>query len=325
MNTGGKSLAPVFAGLAAALAFMLGAAGFGLGEAAHEAMDQESGANSIKSFENRIRERVVNAAPAPAAAPSPAQRNTDAVTAPARIEGVPIAPSGPMLAIVIDDLGVDAARSERTLALPVPLTAAFLPYGAATSALAQDAAARGHEVILHMPMQPQGEADPGPGALLAGQGPQEMQARLAAALERVPGAVGLNNHMGSLVTRDAGAMRAALAPAAMQGLYFLDSVTTPGSRAAAAAEGLGMAALRRDVFIDHADDPAAIRAALDAAERLARERGFAVAIGHPREATLSVLEDWLPGAQARGLRFVAVSEVIAARRAATVRTAALGE
>jgi uncharacterized protein len=68
------------------------------------------------------------------------------------------------------------------------------------------------------------------------------------------------------------------------------------------------------VFLDNEPSPAAIRRRLDEAERLARRRGQALAIGHPYPATLAVLEDWLPRAEARGVRPVRASDLIARQR-----------
>src|SRR5262249_17867027 len=108
----------------------------------------------------------------------------------------------PKIAIVIDDLGGDLAHTDRALALPKAVTLSFLPYAEATPFLATEAAHGGHEVLVHMPMQAEGEHDPGPMALTVGLAPAEIRDRLVAALGRVPAAVGINNHMGSRFTAD---------------------------------------------------------------------------------------------------------------------------
>lgn len=107
----------------------------------------------------------------------------------------------PLVAIVIDDVGLDRAAAERAIALPAPISLALLPY--AESAAEIDAAARaaGHETLIHVPMEPVGLADPGPDALMTWLPQGAIVARLDAALARAPGASGLNNHMGSRFTR----------------------------------------------------------------------------------------------------------------------------
>ena len=213
----------------------------------------------------------------------------------------------PALAIVIDDVGLDRAAFDAALAIDAPLTFAILPYAPAAPEFAREAAAAGREVFLHMPMEPRGLADPGPRALTKALSPADVSNRTAWALRRVPGAVGVNNHMGSRLTADREAVGTALAPLQGRGLVFLDSMTSPDSVAADAASALGMPALRRDVFLDNDRSPDAVSAALDAAFEQARKQGRAVAIGHPRPETLAVLAEAEARAEAAGVRLTTVS------------------
>jgi polysaccharide deacetylase 2 family uncharacterized protein YibQ len=224
-------------------------------------------------------------------------------------------PRGPVpaLTVIIDDLGVNGPVTRRTIRLPGPLTLAFLPYGEGTPELAREARAAGHEVFLHLAMEPLGGEDPGPMALLADLGADELRRRLHWALGRVPGAAGVNNHMGSRLTADPRAMAIVMGELARLGLPFLDSMTTAASVAGKIALASGVPATARDLFLDNDPAPAAILAQLERAERLARRTGSAVAIGHPYPSTLQVLADWLPGASARGIRLVPASVTIELR------------
>jgi hypothetical protein len=237
--------------------------------------------------------------------------------APARTTARPTlpGPAGPALAVVIDDVGPDAAAARALVALDGPLTIAFLPYAEGLPPLVDAARARGHEVFVHLPMAPEGPADPGPNALVTGLAEAELRARTRWAIGRVPAATGVNNHMGSRLTADAAAMAPVMDEIARAGLVFLDSRTSPRSVAEQIARARGLAATSRDVFLDNIAEPAAIVAALDEAERIARARGSAVAIGHPYPATLAALRAWLPGARARGLRLVRTSELVRLREA----------
>lgn len=237
----------------------------------------------------------------------------------------PIVEDRPRIALVIDDVGLDLDAAARVTDIPAALTIAVLPYAPASVDVAHGAGSAGHDVLVHMPMEPLGLADPGPNALRVGLDDDDLQARTLWAFARVPGAVGLNNHMGSRFTQDPGALRAALLAVSDEAL-FLDSKTVPGSRGAAVARGLDMPVLERDVFLDHVIDPRQIVDQLAAAEELARTRGWAVAIGHPHDETLDALEDWLPGAEARGVEFVTVttlSEILGRDGRGEVRTSAL--
>ena len=195
-----------------------------------------------------------------------------------------------------------AAR--RAIDLPAPVTLSFLPYGYELDRLTAAAAARGHDVFLHMPLEPMGSADPGPNALLTSLSPAEVARRLAWDFARLPGAVGVNNHMGSRGTADPALMLAVLSEVKRRRLVFVDSLTTPLSVVPAIAGRLGVPLATRDVFLDNEPTTDAVQARLAEAERLARRHGSAIAIGHPFPATLALLADWLPDAERRGVRLV---------------------
>ncbi|MGQ0663885.1 MAG: divergent polysaccharide deacetylase family protein [Pseudomonadota bacterium] len=222
----------------------------------------------------------------------------------------PAADGRPLVAIVIDDMGMDRKRSTRAMALPAPLTLAFLPYAHDLDRQTAAARATGHELLLHVPMEPQGTENPGPGALIVALGPAEIRRRLAADLALIPGAVGINNHMGSKFTREVGAMRPVIEELQARGLLFLDSRTTSSSVGAELARRAGLGVAERDVFLDNQPSPEAVAARLAEVEALARRRGYALAIGHPHDGTLDALEPWLRAAAARGLAVVPLSAVV---------------
>jgi polysaccharide deacetylase 2 family uncharacterized protein YibQ len=225
-----------------------------------------------------------------------------------------VAPGQPMIAIVIDDMGVDRARSDKAMELPAPLTLAYLAYARDLAAQAGAARAAGHELLVHVPMEPSGAgADPGPNALLTALGPAELARRIDWNLTQFDRFVGINNHMGSRATEDAALMDTVMTRLAARGLLFLDSRTSGATVAQSAAARHGIPALRRDVFLDHDPSPIAVRTALLEVEEVARRQGHAIAIGHPKDATIDALREWLPDARARGFALVPVSAI--ARRA----------
>ncbi len=214
------------------------------------------------------------------------------------------------VAVLIDDLGARTADVERLLALGVPLSYAVLPYEPKTKEVAALLASRGAEVLCHLPMEPEGNEDPGPGALAEGMSAGEVARRTRAAIEAVPGAVGVNNHMGSRLTADPTAMHAVLGVVAERGLFFVDSRTTAESVAEEVARELGVPNAARDVFLDAEIDTPSIAAELDRLLDLARARGAAIAIAHPHRATLELLERELPRLKARGFELVPVSYLL---------------
>jgi len=216
-----------------------------------------------------------------------------------------------MIAIVIDDFGLDRARSRRAATLPAPLTIAVMTYAHDAGEQAAAARAAGHELLVHLPMEPDDEsADPGPNALLSTLAPSEFDRRLQWSLSQFSGYVGINNHMGSRLTSNPDALLPVMAALKERGLLFLDSRTSAATRGLEVAHRFGVPALERNIFLDHDPSPIAVRAELLRAEELARRDGVAIAIGHPKDVTLDALEEWLPNVEARGFALVPVSAIV---------------
>ncbi|HEY4942025.1 MAG TPA: divergent polysaccharide deacetylase family protein [Rhizomicrobium sp.] len=216
----------------------------------------------------------------------------------------------PKVAIVIDDLGADLARTDRALALPKAVTLSFLPYAEATPFLSAEALRGGHEILVHMPMEAQGEHNLGPFALTTGLAPDDIRGRLSAALARVPGAIGINNHMGSKFTADRAALIPVAEALAARHLIFFDSRTTAATEVVEVAHAFGVASAGRDVFLDDEQSADAVGAQLVELESRARASGIAIAIGHPHDVTLAALAAWTARAGARGFTLVPLSEAI---------------
>jgi len=221
--------------------------------------------------------------------------------------------SRPLVAVVIDDVGIDRPRSKRAWDLPGPLTLSFLPYAKDLRDQARAARARGHELLLHLPMEPTGRADPGPNALLVSLSDAELRQRTTAALDSFDGYVGVNNHMGSRFTTFRPGMETVLRQFKGRGLMFLDSRTTAQSVGDQLAQEMGVPSIVRHVFLDDDESLEPVRRKLAETEAVARRQGFVVAIGHPHEATLQALGEWLPGLQGKGLALAPATAVLRKR------------
>lgn len=219
----------------------------------------------------------------------------------------------PLVAIVIDDMGYSPAALGRLAAMPGPLTLSFLPSADATPALLEATRGRDFELVLHLPMEPLGDANPGPEALMVNLDEAEMRRRIRWAIDRVPGAVGVNNHMGSRFTADVRGLEIVMDELRQRRLFFVDSRTNSTSFAERVARAAGIPTTGRDIFIDHDPTPTAIARQLAAIERFARYTGNVIAIGHPYPTTLAALETWLPTLAGRGFRLSRLSEVLAHR------------
>ena len=205
---------------------------------------------------------------------------------------------------------------ERFCALNQPLTLAVLPNEGNVERILELARGSGHELLVHLPMEPEDfpAKNPGPNAILLSDDSTRVRQLVRQALRKVPGAVGLNNHMGSRATADQRLMRLVLQELKLRGLMFLDSRTSPNSVAFDQALAMGVPAARRDLFIDAVDQATAIETRLWALAELAARQGQAIGLGHDREQTLLALESVLPQLEMRGFSFVPVSGLVEQQR-----------
>jgi len=248
-------------------------------------------------FENPLPEEGVKAPPSLAPLPSPRVRGDR--------EG------GSKIAIIIDDLGMDIKRSRAVLDLPAPLTLAFLPYGTKTRELAKAGKEKGHSLIIHVPMQAEnGDLNIGPGGLKEGMTDTAFDAAVEKMLSSFEGYEGINNHMGSRLTQDSKAMARLMNLLSERNLFFVDSKTSPKSVAAYEAQMIGVPFAERDVFLDHVESLEFARQALRHTEQLALRRGYAIAIGHPKDHTIAALKEWIPTLKDKGIELVAVKALL---------------
>jgi polysaccharide deacetylase 2 family uncharacterized protein YibQ len=270
---------------------------------------------------------VARAAPSPIVAPppvAPAQQSSlpPASTVPAEVPPAvpawqrfavpsPDIQGRPQIAIIIDDMGVERANADRIVALPGPLTLSFMTYAEDVAKQAAQAHRHGHELMVHVPMEPlDGELDAGPQALLDRLPADELLRRLRWDLTRFDGYVGINNHMGSRFTQSREGMRLVLEEIKNRGLLFIDSRTIADSVGGKLAAELAVPHADRDVFLDNEQEAAAVEQQLARTEEVARRRGYAIAIGHPHDATIAALARWLPTLERRGFVLVPVSAIV---------------
>lgn len=225
--------------------------------------------------------------------------------------------SRPRIAIVIDDMGVDRRRSERAVHLPGAVTLSYLPYAVDLQHQTEAARSAGHELIVHVPMEPlESNPDRGPNELDVGLSQDEVLRRLRWDLAQFDGYVGINNHMGSKFTSDAQSLRPVMKELQARGLLFLDSKTIGNSAGIDLARSLGVPHASRDVFLDNELAAPAIDAQLAETERVARREGSAIAIGHPHDQTLDALEAWAQSLQRKGFVLVPLTAIVKERGAA---------
>lgn len=211
------------------------------------------------------------------------------------------APEGPLLSIVIDDVGENLGLLKKLIALDVPVALAVWPHSSHTEESVELVRKAKLPLLLHFPMQPKGwpQTNPGEGAVFTNMTADEIRTVTEANLKLVPDAIGVNNHMGSAFTEFHTGMKVVLKELHDRQLFFLDSRTTPRSAGKTEARKLGIPFYQRDVFIDNTRNVQAILLQLKKAERIARKTGSAIAIGHPHPETVAALQQWAAGLDGR--------------------------
>jgi polysaccharide deacetylase 2 family uncharacterized protein YibQ len=215
------------------------------------------------------------------------------------------------LAIILDDLGSDRAAADAIFLLPYPLTISVLPEHAHSVDIAEDAHRRGYEVMLHLPMQSVGKEQPEKEELRPGMSRGELDRIVDKFLTDVPNVVGVNNHQGSQATADPALMNELMPVLRNRRLFYVDSRTTAATVAYDTAQRLNVHSGFRNVpFLDDVAQVAAVRKQLELAIRGAKEKGQAIAIGHPHPATLEALREVLPKLEAQGVQLVFASDLV---------------
>ncbi len=216
----------------------------------------------------------------------------------------------PKVALIIDDMGYNWQIGEELLALPFPCSYSFLPFAPYSGRLAELAGRLGKTVLLHLPLEPKREdADPGPGALYLADSPALQREKFRRCLAEVPGAVGVNNHMGSHFTEDKTAMARLLRELRRRQLFFIDSFTTPDSQGLRLAGEMGVESTRRHVFLDNDIEADQICARLAELVAIAERDGVGVGIAHPHSPTLAALRSCAGAYQGR-VDFVGIEAVL---------------
>lgn len=231
-------------------------------------------------------------------------------------EGADPAPAKAKVAIVIDDFGqTNREGVQECMTICRPLTFGVMPNLEYSYKDAVEAARRGFQVIVHLPMQPVRGRPTwlGPGAITREMSPEEIRRTASRDFTRVPFAIGFNNHMGSVITSREDLIRPVLEAAKDRGFFVLDSRTCEGSKIPTMARALGIPYIERDVFLDNVKDVAYIKKQLDILGRKALAEGYAVGIGHVGmggKVTARAIKEMIPIMASKGIKFVYLSELV---------------
>lgn len=216
----------------------------------------------------------------------------------------------PVIAVVIDDMGDNVRRTRDISSLKAPLTASFLTYPPHIGRQVSRSLESGHEIIVHVPMQPKSNVNMTSDILTVEMTPREIRHNFQVMLKKFHNIKGINNHMGSRLTEDKPRMEEIMKVLKEQGLFFLDSKTTPHSVGDKVARQYGVDYATRNVFLDNTNEKNYILNQLAQTERVARKNGYAVAIGHPKSQTYEALKQWLPTLDEKQIKLVHLSQIV---------------
>lgn len=217
----------------------------------------------------------------------------------------------PRIALIIDDIGFSSPRARAFLELGIPITFSILPRLKKSRDLALEIHEKGHEIMLHQPMEPYNSSiDPGPGALYLGFSDDKIDNIIEENIDSVPYAIGVNNHMGSKYTECRKEVNEFLRTVNKAGFFFIDSLTTSRSTAYETARRLHMPAACRNTFLDHVPYESAIHCQLHKLMKCAFKYGHAVGIGHPYPETARVLNRFFGDFEESGVSLVHASKIL---------------
>jgi len=215
------------------------------------------------------------------------------------------------VAIVIDDLGYSLKNLDQIYNIKEPLTLSILPNLPYSRSIALEAAGENCEVILHLPLESSQESAPmEEGTIYTNMTEEDVRQKINKAIDSISTVKGVSNHMGSKATQDKPFMQIVFSELEEKGLYFLDSLVTNRSICEGLAEKSGIRFAKRDVYLDNLDEPAYIKNQFDLLLKQAKKKGFAIGIGHDKEATIEMLREMMPELEKTGIEFVFVSELV---------------
>ncbi len=255
----------------------------------------------------------------PAVEPEP---SSQAINGQEQTNPAPIIPiTRPSITLIIDDIGYNETLGARAIALPGAVTFAVLPHTPHGSELAELAYQNGKEIMLHAPMSNQANMALGPGALTNELSKEDFTQTLTASIDSIPHLRGVNNHMGSALTELETPMNWLMETLKAKNLYFVDSYTTAKSVAGRVAKAHAIPTITRNIFLDNVQTHDDIDREFKKLVTRAKERGVAVGIGHPYQATLDYLEVALPLLEQEGIDLVFASKMIELQTPPTITSA----
>lgn len=224
----------------------------------------------------------------------------------------------PMIAVVIGGLGFNARATTQAIdELPPEITLSFVPYAQDLQSWIDRARARGHEVMLELPMEPfdPDADDTGPQTLLASASAQQNVQRLEHLLSRGTGYFGVTNYQGARFATSAQASQPIVQALRRRGLVFLSSGIGQRTALSVEAQRASLPNTAADRIIDARREAEAIDDQLLNLEALALQNQSAIGAGFAYPVTMEQVGRWARDIESRGYQLAPASAVLNARAA----------
>ena len=216
----------------------------------------------------------------------------------------------PKITLLIGGMGLNARLTDKAIKqLPGDITFGFAPYGDDLQAQVNKARARGHEVMLQVPMEPVGFPgnNPGPKTLVSDATPEENLAALKWHMSRFAGYSGITNYMGARLLISEGALTPVMKEIKKRGLVYLEDATVNLTLSPRIGQAVQLPMQRASMVIDTDATAAGIADALDKLEQEAIRNGSAIGTGSGLEVTIDTVAEWAKTLQDKGILLVPVS------------------
>jgi len=240
------------------------------------------------------------------------RRPIDVYARPSRYAAVAQAGAPPRIALLVTGFGLPDAPSPDLLNdLPPPVSVAYGAYGRSLQDGVSNARAKGHEVLLQIPLEPNNypTEDPGPHTLLTTLPPEENLKRLQWLMSRYTGYVGVTNHMGAKFEVTQASLAPVFEELKRRGLLYVDDGSVKEPTAERVAYAIGLDYSEASVQID-GQSAAEIVKQLGQLESLAMQQGAVIGVVRATPATIKQIVEWAGKLEAKGIKLVPVSAAV---------------
>ncbi|WP_373506074.1 divergent polysaccharide deacetylase family protein [Aestuariivirga sp.] len=216
----------------------------------------------------------------------------------------------PKITIILGGMGLNAKLTAKAIKeLPGDITLGFAPYGENLQAQVNKARARGHEILLQVPMEPVGYPgnNPGPNTLLSSVEPEKNIESLRWHMSRFAGYSGITNYMGARLLVSEAALKPVMKEIKKRGLVYLEDATVNLTLSPRIVQDVRVPMQRASMVIDSEATAPAIADMLEKLEKEAIANGFAIGTGSGLEVTIDTVAEWAKSLQEKGILLVPVS------------------